>query len=216
MALSRRPWLASALAGRAGGNGGGAGNGGGNGSGATTAGDGSVAGLAPQAQKAIAALKTLAAAYGDVPLKLGALKGNLGHTITVSGAASLVNVLSAMQASTFPPTLCEKPTDKLGGTPFTLVTTATPWDGPIKRAAVSNFGFGGNNAHLIVENYRGPSRSGPPWPPPCLIPRPRLGGWLKPKKPQRRPGSPGAGQISGEVVTPRAGRGAPQPMVKVG
>nr|WP_275691602.1 beta-ketoacyl synthase N-terminal-like domain-containing protein [Mycolicibacterium sphagni] len=64
-----------------------------------------------------------------------------------------------MQASTIPPTLCEKPTDKIGGTPFTLVTTPTPWDGPVKRAAVSNFGFGGNNAHLIVENYRGPSGS---------------------------------------------------------
>ncbi|BBY59784.1 beta-ketoacyl synthase N-terminal-like domain-containing protein [Mycolicibacterium sarraceniae] len=104
-------------------------------------------------------LQSIAAAYGDVPLKLGALKGNLGHTITVSGAASLVNVLSAMQASTFPPTLCEKPTEKLAGTPFTLVTTPTPWEGPVKRAAVSNFGFGGNNAHLIVENYRGPRGS---------------------------------------------------------
>ncbi|WP_431237000.1 beta-ketoacyl synthase N-terminal-like domain-containing protein [Mycolicibacterium aichiense] len=104
-------------------------------------------------------LQSIAAAYGDVPLKLGALKGNLGHTITVSGAASLVNVLSAMQASTIPPTVCEKPTGKLGDTPFTLVTTPTAWDGPVKRAAVSNFGFGGNNAHLIVENYRGPQPS---------------------------------------------------------
>ncbi|MCX2933888.1 beta-ketoacyl synthase N-terminal-like domain-containing protein [Mycobacterium sp. CVI_P3] len=104
-------------------------------------------------------LESIAAAYGDVPLKLGALKGNLGHTITVSGAASLVNVLSAMQASTLPPSLCEKPTDKLGDTSFTLVTAATPWEGPVKRAAVSNFGFGGNNAHLIVENYRGPRDS---------------------------------------------------------
>nr|WP_255525555.1 beta-ketoacyl synthase N-terminal-like domain-containing protein [Mycolicibacterium sp. BK634] len=64
-----------------------------------------------------------------------------------------------MQASTIPPTVCEQPTEKLNGTPFTLVTTATPWDGEIKRAAVSNFGFGGNNAHLIVENYRGPKPS---------------------------------------------------------
>ncbi|WP_325096763.1 beta-ketoacyl synthase N-terminal-like domain-containing protein, partial [Mycolicibacterium vinylchloridicum] len=106
-------------------------------------------------------LQSIAAAYGDVPLKLGALKGNLGHTITVSGAASLVNVLSAMHASTIPPTLCEKPTDKLGDTPFTLVTAPTPWEGEVKRAAVSNFGFGGNNAHLIVENYRGPRPSVP-------------------------------------------------------
>ena len=103
-------------------------------------------------------LESMLAAYGEVPLMLGALKGNLGHTITVSGAASLVNVLSAMQASVTPPTLCDKPTATLKETPFTLSTTATPWDGTIKRAAVSNFGFGGNNAHLIVQNYVGPSR----------------------------------------------------------
>ncbi|MGY4711372.1 beta-ketoacyl synthase N-terminal-like domain-containing protein [Mycolicibacterium sp. CBM1] len=98
-------------------------------------------------------LQSIVAAYGDVPLRLGALKGNLGHTITVSGAASLVNVLSAMHAATIPPALCEKPTAALGDTPFTLATAPTSWDATTKRAAVSNFGFGGNNAHLIVENY---------------------------------------------------------------
>ncbi len=98
-------------------------------------------------------LESILAAYGDVPLKLGALKGNLGHTITVSGAASLVNVLSAMQTSTIPPVLCDKPTPALTDTPFTLATTASSWEGAVKRAAVSNFGFGGNNAHLIVETY---------------------------------------------------------------
>lgn len=103
-------------------------------------------------------LESILAAYGEVPLKLGALKGNLGHTITVSGAASLVNVLSAMAASVTPRTLCDKPTAALKDTPFTLSTTPTPWDGTVKRAAVSNFGFGGNNAHLIVQNYLGPGR----------------------------------------------------------
>ena len=102
-------------------------------------------------------LRSIAAAYGDVPLKLGALKGNLGHTITVSGAASLVNVLSAMQASVIPPALCDKPIETLADSPFTLPTTPTPWEGALKRAAVSNFGFGGNNAHLIVESYSGPT-----------------------------------------------------------
>lgn len=113
-------------------------------------------------------LESILAAYGHVPLRLGALKGNLGHTITVSGAASLVNVLSAMQESVIPPTLCDKPTAALTDMPFTLSTTVVPWDAGVKRAAVSNFGFGGNNAHLIVENYVGrhlaPSRPGAPRP----------------------------------------------------
>lgn len=104
-------------------------------------------------------LESIVAVYGEVPLTLGALKSNLGHTITVSGAASLVNVLSAMQASTIPPALCEKPTSALEDTPFTLATTAASWDGAIKRAAVSNFGFGGNNAHLIVQNHAPSSSS---------------------------------------------------------
>ncbi len=105
-------------------------------------------------------LRSIAAAYGDVPLRLGALKGNLGHTITVSGAASLVNVLSAMQASVTPPTRCDKPTPALQDTAFTLTTEPAPWDSEIKRAAISNFGFGGNNAHLIVENYVGQKFAG--------------------------------------------------------
>ncbi|QHN21931.1 hypothetical protein GII34_10665 [Gordonia amarae] len=98
-------------------------------------------------------LDSLRDAYGDAPLKLGALKGNLGHTITVSGAASLVNVLSAMEAGALPPSLCDTQTPALADTPFTLITEPTPWEGTVKTAAVSNFGFGGNNAHLIVQNY---------------------------------------------------------------
>ena len=98
-------------------------------------------------------LESLVCAYGEAPLRLGALKGNLGHTITVSGAASLLNVLSAMHASVIPPALCDKPTPALNDTPFALVTAPTPWDSGTKRAAVSNFGFGGNNAHLIVQNH---------------------------------------------------------------
>ena len=98
-------------------------------------------------------LESIMSTYGEVPLRLGALKGNLGHTITVSGAASLINVLSAMQAGTTPPVLCDNPIRALGDTPYQLSTTAAAWDGPLTRAAVSNFGFGGNNAHLIVESH---------------------------------------------------------------
>ncbi|NKY54012.1 C40 family peptidase [Nocardia vermiculata] len=66
MALSMLPMLASALSGLAGGNGSGTGGNAGDTGGAGT-GDASAAeaGLSPQAQKAIAALKKLAAAYGD-------------------------------------------------------------------------------------------------------------------------------------------------------
>lgn len=98
-------------------------------------------------------LESLVSAYGDTPLVLGALKAILGHTITASGAASLINVLSAFETDIMPPTPCDRPLEALKETSFKLPCAPTPWAGRVKRAAVSNFGFGGNNAHLIVEAY---------------------------------------------------------------
>ena len=66
-------------------------------------------------------------------------------------------MLSAMEAGTLPPSLCDAQTPALADTPFTLVTEPTRWAAAVKTAAVSNFGFGGNNAHLIVQNYVPPS-----------------------------------------------------------
>ncbi len=83
---------------------------------------------------------------------LGSLKSNLGHLITVAGVAGLLKVLGAMKAGQRPPTLhAAEPTRALDGSPFRLVERLEPWpsDGP-RVAAVSAFGFGGNNAHLVV------------------------------------------------------------------
>ena len=83
---------------------------------------------------------------------LGSLKSNLGHLITVAGAAGLLKVLGAMRAGLRPPTLhAAEPTEALRGSPFRLVDRLEPWpsEGP-RVAAVSAFGFGGNNAHLVV------------------------------------------------------------------
>ncbi len=83
---------------------------------------------------------------------LGSLKSNLGHLITVAGVAGLLKVLGAMKAGQRPPTLhASEPTRALEGSPFRLVEALEPWpsEGP-RVAAVSAFGFGGNNAHLVV------------------------------------------------------------------
>ena len=86
----------------------------------------------------------------DVPI--GSLKSNLGHLITAAGVAGLIKVLAAMEHGLMPPTLhVDEPNPALKGTPFRLVREAEPWTGP-KRAGISAFGFGGNNAHLIVES----------------------------------------------------------------
>ena len=85
-------------------------------------------------------------------LPIGSLKSNLGHLITVAGAAGLIKVLEAMRNRVRPPTLHGgDPNPALQQTPFRVLREAESWpsDGP-RIAAISAFGFGGNNAHLIV------------------------------------------------------------------
>ncbi|MBP1991652.1 beta-ketoacyl synthase N-terminal-like domain-containing protein [Paenibacillus eucommiae] len=92
---------------------------------------------------------------GMQDLPIGSLKSNMGHLTTAAGIAGLFKVLGAMQHQVRPPTLVAGPLIKaLAGSPFRLLTKEEPWscEGP-RLAAISGFGFGGNNAHLIVEQY---------------------------------------------------------------
>lgn len=106
-------------------------------------------------------LRSLARVFGqrsdDQKLPIGSLKSNLGHLITAAGVAGLLKVLSAMESETLPPTihLADQPlTDELQNTSLRVVTQPEPWRTTgVRRAAVSAFGFGGNNAHLIVEQH---------------------------------------------------------------
>jgi len=103
-----------------------------------------------------AEIATMLDVLGDVPdLPLGSLKSNLGHLITTAGVAGVLKVLAGMEAGMKPPTLhAEKANPALDGTPFRLLREPEPWTGR-KLATVSAFGFGGNNAHLIIEGYEG-------------------------------------------------------------
>ncbi|TWP50621.1 beta-ketoacyl synthase [Lentzea tibetensis] len=84
-------------------------------------------------------------------LAIGSAKSNVGHLITAAGVAGLIKVLGAMRNGVRPATLNADDTiDALDGTPLRVLTEAEEWIKP-KRAAVSAFGFGGNNAHLIVD-----------------------------------------------------------------
>ena len=91
--------------------------------------------------------------HHDVPI--GSLKSNMGHPITASGVAGLLKVLAAMQTRTRPATLhVEEPIEWLDDTPFRVLNEAEPWECEgLRRAAINNFGFGGNNAHLLVEEW---------------------------------------------------------------
>ncbi|MET8129192.1 beta-ketoacyl synthase N-terminal-like domain-containing protein [Streptomyces sp. NPDC005065] len=111
------------------------------------------------AAEAYAMAKVFGAAR-DLPI--GSAKSNVGHLITAAGGAGLLKVLGAMRAGVRPATLhADEPIEALRGTPLRLLTEPEEWPGP-RRAAVSAFGFGGNNAHLIVEKWDGAVALGTP------------------------------------------------------
>ncbi|MEU7632088.1 beta-ketoacyl synthase N-terminal-like domain-containing protein [Nocardia sp. NPDC049220] len=100
----------------------------------------------------------MADVFGDASdLPIGSVKSNTGHLVTAAGVAGLLKVLSAFEATVRPPTLStDDPVDALRGTPLRLLREAEPWDGP-RRAGISAFGFGGNNAHLVLDPGPGDS-----------------------------------------------------------
>ncbi|KAK8010514.1 hypothetical protein PG990_009479 [Apiospora arundinis] len=95
----------------------------------------------------------------QAPLWVGSVKTNLGHTEPVSGLLSLIKVALAMERSVIPPSLnFENPNKLLPLDEWNLkiAQKCEVWhagsDG-IKRASVNNFGYGGANAHAIMEDW---------------------------------------------------------------
>ncbi|MFF8101246.1 beta-ketoacyl synthase N-terminal-like domain-containing protein [Streptomyces sp. NPDC016640] len=112
-------------------------------------------------------------AHGGVPL-LGSVKGNIGHLLTVAGLSSLLKVVLAMRDGTIPPTTgVERPVTSPDGRvgERSLVRSARAWpEGPgPRRAAVSAFGFGGTNAHVVLSDA-GSATPGPAAEPAVLPP----------------------------------------------
>ncbi|MFB7733441.1 beta-ketoacyl synthase N-terminal-like domain-containing protein [Streptomyces sp. NPDC056112] len=109
----------------------------------------------------------------DVPI--GSVKSNVGHLLASAGVAGLLKVLGALSAGVRPATLgAERPLEALAGTPLRVLSAPEPWSGQ-RRAAVSAFGFGGTNAHLVVDLPDGdpvPAVPRPNRPPSAAVPAP--------------------------------------------
>ncbi len=113
---------------------------------------------------------------GDV-CGIGSVKSNIGHLELAAGAAGLIKVLLQMRHRTLVPSLhCAEinPYIDLTDSPFHIVRELEQWQPALDssglalplRAGISSFGFGGVNAHVILEEYRTPmsvlsSHSGP-------------------------------------------------------
>jgi acyl transferase domain-containing protein/3-hydroxymyristoyl/3-hydroxydecanoyl-(acyl carrier protein) dehydratase len=96
-------------------------------------------------------------------LPIGSIKSNLGHPLTAAGIAGLIKLLGALESRTLPRMLHVQDDRAVDGA-FRLLTRNEAWEsaGP-RRAALSGFGFGGNNAHLIVEEAAGQTFSSSVW-----------------------------------------------------
>jgi acyl transferase domain-containing protein/phosphopantetheinyl transferase (holo-ACP synthase) len=91
---------------------------------------------------------------------LGTIKSMIGHTMPAAGAAGLIKATLALYQRTLPPTINvgqPNPALELEHTPFYINTETRPWvHGAMhspRRAGVNAFGFGGINAHVILEEY---------------------------------------------------------------
>jgi amino acid adenylation domain-containing protein len=94
--------------------------------------------------------------------RIGSVKSNLGHLITAAGATGLIKTVLALQHEELPATLhYHAPNSKIdfGRTPFIVNHCLTAWPRTAvpRRAGVSAFGFGGTNAHVIMEEAPAPA-----------------------------------------------------------
>ncbi|MEU5811013.1 beta-ketoacyl synthase N-terminal-like domain-containing protein [Streptomyces sp. NPDC047718] len=87
---------------------------------------------------------------------IGSVKSMIGHAMPAAGVAGLVKAALAVHHGVLLPTLhCEDPHPALADTRFRPLARAAAWevgpDGGPRRAAVNAFGFGGINAHVVLE-----------------------------------------------------------------
>ncbi len=89
------------------------------------------------------------------PIPLGSVKANIGHTMSAAGVAGLIKMVLAVHHKTILPLAnwtAPHPDHELDDGTFTIPTAATPWRSVTpRRGTVSSFGFGGTNAHLVIE-----------------------------------------------------------------
>ena len=122
-------------------------------------------------------IKAVFGGRGAYPPKraLGSVKSMIGHTMPAAGIASMIRTAMALSSRILPPSLhCEDPHPSLADTDFFVNDTARPWvHGPTagpRRAGVNAFGFGGINAHVVLEEVP----TGNAGPMGCPVPRQAL------------------------------------------
>lgn len=92
----------------------------------------------------------------DKDVLIGSVKSNIGHAMPAAGILGLIKTVLALYTRKIPPTLhCEHPLKGIENTRFRPVQKLQDWDEnkyPLV-GGVNAFGFGGINAHVILEAY---------------------------------------------------------------
>ena len=112
----------------------------------------------------VAALANVVSAKraSDSPCLLGAVKSNIGHLEAAAGIAGLIKAALALSHGQIPPNVHSDPPNPLlhlQESHFRVPRALEPWpggDATTALAGVSSFGFGGTNAHVVLE--RAPQR----------------------------------------------------------
>ncbi|KAJ5792453.1 polyketide synthase [Penicillium pulvis] len=96
----------------------------------------------------------------DPVLRIGSVKTNVGHTEAASGLAGIIKVVLAMEQERIPPSInFEKSNPKLSLEKWRLQVVRALEEWPIgqsgvRRASINNFGYGGTNAHVIMQDAK--------------------------------------------------------------
>ncbi|MBZ9609083.1 SDR family NAD(P)-dependent oxidoreductase [Clostridium estertheticum] len=100
----------------------------------------------------------------DKHIGLGSIKSNIGHLEPASGIAGVIKILISLKKNKLPGVVHFKklnPYIKLEDSPFYIVDKTKEWNVSIddngnripRCAGVSSFGFGGTNAHVVIQEY---------------------------------------------------------------
>lgn len=109
------------------------------------------------------ALKEVYAGKQEGICHLGAVKANIGHLEAAAGIAGLIKICLMFQNGRIVPHPDLQTVNEhidLTGTPFHIPVESVEWKDKVKNAGISSFGFGGTNAHVIVQSFRAPRQLG--------------------------------------------------------
>ncbi|KAK0669442.1 putative polyketide synthase [Cercophora samala] len=108
-------------------------------------------------REATAIGKVFGTSTRKVPLYMGSVKSNIGHLEGAAGLAGIIKATLAIQNGKIPPNMHfnnPNPDILFDEWKLKVPTSALDWvvpDGKPRRASINSFGYGGANAHVVLE-----------------------------------------------------------------